>query len=121
MRNFFDKNGPLVAFLILALIGGWAIRSSSQESARTLYKSQIEACERGNILRAESNRRVASHVLDAEVLGQFLTAAREARRAGNTPTDKTAAEDYTNLLERLQRVRFEPVKIVNCAEAIPEP
>lgn len=121
-----QANRQLVAFLILALVGGWAIKGSADSSADKLYRSQIEACERGNTLRAESNRRVTSHEVDRNALVAFLNAAESARvsayeRDGNE-ADKVAAEDYADLAELVRnQVVFEPVSIVDCTEVIEKP
>lgn len=116
---------PLAAFLILLVVGGYALYGVAQSGKDTLYKSQLQACERGNALREESNRRVAAHNADRDTLQEFLIAAREARRAAyarsHEASDANAAADYSRLIKQLDAVKFYPVKVVDCQTAIAKP
>lgn len=120
--HWYSKSwAPLAAFLIIAVVGGWALYSSTQGTTDTIYKGQLAACDRGNVLRAESNRRVEANNTEVDVLRTFLLTAREARRAAGKPLDLVAASEYTILIRRLETVKFKPVDIVNCIKTIPKP
>lgn len=125
MRWYSRPYAPLVAFLIIAVVGGYALFSVAQGGKDTLYHSQIQACERGNQLRAENNRRVSAHITDTQTLQDFLIAAREARRATYDKTheasDRDAVDEYTRLIIKLDGVKFLPVPIVDCAHTITKP
>ena len=127
MNSWLQKgrNSVLVSFIILALVGGWAIKSSADNGTRKLYESQIAACERGNLLRKETNDRVHDQLESTQVLQSFLDSAATAReaafQANGQPEDKKAAEAYLRLSGRLESVQFDTVPIINCKEAIKKP
>lgn len=124
MRGWIDKgrNSVLVSFILLALVGGWAIKSSADNGTQKLYVTQIQSCERGNTLRSESNERLSSHLADRDVLREFLAAARQARLSSGTPTDVAAAQSYGELIEILNdKVKFSKVPIIDCQKAIKKP
>lgn len=114
MKNF--KHWPLVAFVILALFGGIALAQQANTAANQLYQSQLEACDRGNILRASVN-------INVKVLDSFLTRAAEqrtieAQAAKGDERDSliATADRYGQLAEATT-----PVPMVNCKEAIKKP
>jgi hypothetical protein len=120
------RNAPLIAFLILAVCGGFAIRSSAHNGLEALYRSQIQACERGNSVRAENNHRILVHQADTKVLKEFLAAAETARKAAyernGAVEDRDAARNYASLITYLnEKVHFNQTPLVNCKKAIPKP
>lgn len=119
------RNSALVSFILLALIGGWAIKSSADSSAERLYQTQIEACEGSNDNRRESNQRVGQHRTDTSVLRDFLLSAATARSAAyerdGEAADLVAAKAYEQGAERLRAVNFNQLPLVNCQKAIKKP
>lgn len=121
-----NQAAPLIAFVVLALAGGFGIKASADSSADSLYQTQLDSCHRGNTLREESNRRVRAHEIDRDALLDFLKTAETARlsaydRDGNK-SDLAAAEDYRQLHNRVQtQVVFQPVSIVDCEKVIDKP
>ena len=53
ISKFKAQYGVAAAFMILALFGGISIEQSASNDADTLYQNQIEACHRGNHIRAQ--------------------------------------------------------------------
>lgn len=121
MRWYSKSWAPLAAFLVLAVVGGYALFASNEHSSGTLYKTQLQACVRGNELRAENNRRIGAHNAERAVLRNFLATAREARREAGTPSDLRAANEYSRLLRKLDRVRFHPIPNVDCHTVVSQP
>lgn len=121
MKRLFRYHSPVVAFVILALVGGLAIRASAHGSADLLYRSQIAGCVRGNITRKETNRQASAQQAEAGVLQGFLIAARQARRASGTPIDLKAAKEYTRLILVVNKITFKPLPQINCVKIIPRP
>jgi hypothetical protein len=109
---------PLVAFGLFVAVAfvGLTLWQTSQTAA--LRGQQLRACERGNGLRLESNRRIRSHRVERGVLADFLRAAEEARRAAGTANDRQAAERYHRLWLQLRRVTFRPTPLVDCRRVI---
>lgn len=91
---------------------------SADAAQEKLYNAQIAACNRNNSLRAESNRRIASHNLEKEVLDGFIASAAQARSATG---DKDVAAQYELLRAKLATITFKPLHIINCQQAIPKP
>lgn len=129
-RGNINHYWKATAYVILALAAGVAIdrsaKTTAHESARILYNSQIAACERGNLLRAEINRRVRSNLVERDALIDFLDTAEVARRASYAKThqvsDLKAAEGYARLIREVrQKVHFNKVTIVRCNHAIARP
>lgn len=125
MDSFLARYGVMLAFLILAIVGGYAIEQSAKNSAkadaRQLYEAQIQACEKRNDIRNESNKRIRDHTIERDVLEEFLADARDARRASGSPTDKKAASRYANLKKELEGVRFSVLPFEDCAATIQKP
>lgn len=119
------KQAPVIAFGVLALTGGYGLWTSSASQADKLYQSQIASCERVNVLREESNRRIEEHIIDRDVLSRFLVAAVSARTAqwerDRNRSDLDAANEYNRLLDRLETVNFEPVSVVDCKSVVEKP
>ena len=126
-KSWLDKGrrSVLLSFIMLAIVGGWAIRSSAESNADKLYGAVVGSCERANDLRIESNDRIAAHRLDTLVLRSFLLDAAGAREAAfardGNPSDKLAAEAYRDLANSLKRVRFTPLPRVECIKVIEKP
>lgn len=110
LRNFETafraRYGAAVAFVVLAVAGGMAIQRSTEASDAALYRSQLVACERGNVLRAQ----VSKHV---NVLDSFITEAAKARRVTGNPR---VADSYKELQSHLKSIPQ-----VDCERAIPKP
>lgn len=111
----------LLAFVILAGAGMYAVNSQANSNAQTLYETQLAGCERSNSIRVESNERIAAHTIDRNVLSSFLESAAEARNAAGTPTDKRAADKYLDLRDSLKRVQFQAQPLIECSKTIEKP
>lgn len=97
----------LANILVLGLIFLWLVFAVRSESSRTsdLRDDLVTSCERGNILRQETNGVIAS-------LQEFLHAAADARERTGTPEDAETAERYREISQNLN-----PIELPNC-EAI---
>ena len=115
------SNGPILAFVILALAGGWAIASSDRSGADKLYDSQVLACNKGNKVIGELNERVDSNITVQQSLEQFLSSAREARLSSGSRTDLAAAEAYGRLIVKVSKVQYHKVPLVDCQHDIKKP
>lgn len=119
------RNSALLSFVLLALVGGWAIHASAESATDQLYKEQLAACERGNLLIRESNHRINAHRTDTSVLRGFLLDAAQARQAAyeanHETTDLKASRAYLAGAQRLEAVKFDPLPPVNCNKVIKKP
>ena len=107
----------LTALLALAVAGGWAIQSSYHNTLEHLHTSQLEACERGNVLRArlQINVRVLDRLLGEAARNRTLVAAHE-----DNPRVAAADLNAAHAYQRLQDLT-RPVPIVDCGEVVPRP
>lgn len=117
MSDFLDRWAPLMAFLFLAIVGGYAIQQSAERDARILREALVDACERANHRDEIANERTA---ITAEVL---LSAAdsreREARIADSDAERRVnlhVANRYRNLAAELPFV-----ELVDCEATVPFP
>lgn len=99
------RNSVLVSFVLLALWGGYAVRSSAEDSDRRLYRSQIEACERSNDVRREVNARAEAYRRDIAALRLLLLDSTHHR-----------AE-----VQRLSADGFQKVPLVACKKVVHRP
>lgn len=126
-RNRIPRNvSMLLAFVLLAAGGYLGIKQSTNASirntAQTLYKSQVEACERGNKLRRESNDRVNDHLAERDVVSSFLLMAAEARERAGTKLDIATAKRYRILAHRLRTtVFYTKIPVPSCESIIKKP
>lgn len=120
-KKFLSRWGMMLAFLILAGAGMYAVNAQAQNNAQTLYRTQLASCHRANVLRAESNDRVDAHLLERNVLSEFLSSAAAARKAAGTPLDSKAAADYLDLKDSLKRVQYQRVPTIDCEKTIEKP
>ena len=113
---------PLVAFLVLVFAVAYGLNEIQTQNIRNIQQSQLISCHRANLLRAENNRRIKSHRIDATVLSDFLKSARQARLAAyhesHHKTDLVAERDYLRLEIKLRSVTFHKVRLVNCHQLV---
>lgn len=121
LKTFFAKWGTAFAFLLLAGAGMYTVSAQATSNANTLYRTQLAGCERANKVRAESNDRINAHLLERNVLGEFLESAAQARRAAGTETDLQAADKYIALKTSLKRVQFTAQPLIDCGKTIEKP
>lgn len=125
MRWYSKSWAPLVAFLILALAGGYALYTVQKSNATTLYHTQLAGCDRGNQIREESNARAVYNQQELDVLREFLDSARQARVAAYSrdhhAADKKASEAYASQIKSLEGISFKQVPVVNCLKVILKP
>lgn len=119
VNNFVNlRHAPLIAFIVLALAGGWALKATTDANDANIKEAQVAACERGNVLREETNDRVQDNQLQVEVLTKFLEAARTARldafAKSHNKFDLSAANNYTQLIANLKNVVYEKVPLADC-------
>ena len=107
----------IVALLILAVAGGYAIHATERRSLDAIHGSQLQACERGNVLR----RRLQVNV---RVLDALLAEAARVRRVQAAQTDDpkvaAASQRAATVYEHLQDLT-RPVATVDCEAVIPRP
>lgn len=144
IKSFIKRRASLLAFIALAVVVAIAInasasrtgREAAQSAARVvsqaatrasglLYRSQLEGCVRGNVLRREINRRVNQTDITRGVVVSFLRSAESARYSNYAQSHQTsdlkAARSYGRLAEREGKLRYSTVPIVNCSVAIAKP
>ena len=121
LNTFLSKWGMLIAFMILAGAGIYAVNAQAEANAMTLYRTQLVGCEQANAVRTESNQRIAAHVLDRDVLAKFLSSAAKAREAAGSETDLTAAAEYRTLRDSLRQVHFDTQTLIDCSKTIEKP
>lgn len=119
--NIFYRWGPLGAFVVLALVGAFAIHRSTEGDAERLRAAMVQSCERVNLLRQESNDRIESHTIERDVVLQIIATAQAIVRASETAGVRRQAGAIGQLSEQMRAVQFEPIEIVDCEKAIPRP
>lgn len=107
----------LAALALLAIAGGWAIRASYHASLEHIHTSQLQACRRGNILRAEVQVNV--RVLDALLTEAARARAVQAREA--TDPEIAASSAATARAYRRLMTLTRAVPQVDCAKVVPRP
>lgn len=107
----------LLALLALAIAGGWAIQSSYHNALEHLHTSQLEACERGNILRQrlQVNVRVLDELLTEAAHNRVVVAAHE-----DNPRVAAAGLKAARAYRKLRAVTV-GVPLVDCVEAVERP
>ena len=117
-----NGHGPLLAFILVCIVGAFALYQNNSHNADVLYKSQLANCQRINDIRNESNRRIEAHAADRDVLKNFLQTARSARLSAGTHEDRVTADQYLHLANILdKKVFFKPLQTVNCEQVIKHP
>lgn len=124
--TFVRRHGPILAFIILALITGIALRSVVVQGNDAIYRGEIQQCSLVNRISNESNKRGQAGKESTQILREFLQSARAARIAAfhqtHEATDEIAAQSYSDLIQRLDRhVRFNTTPLIDCKKAIPKP
>lgn len=107
----------LLALLGLAVAGGWAIRGTQRTAIDAIHDSQLRACRRGNLLRAEVQTNV--QVLDALLTEAARTRAIQARVAPTEVERDASAIAAARYRELEDATRAVPP--VNCAKVVPRP
>lgn len=107
----------LLALVALAVAGGWAIRASYHQTLEHLHTSQLEACERGNILRQrlQVNVRVLDELLTEAAHNRVVVAAHE-----DNPRVAAADLKVARAYRKLRAVTV-GVPLVDCVEAVERP
>ena len=107
----------LLALVALAVAGGWAIRASYHQTLEHLHTSQLEACERGNILRQrlQVNVRVLDELLTEAAHNRVVVAAHE-----DNPRVAAADHKAARAYRKLRAVTV-GVPLVDCVEAVERP
>lgn len=108
---------PLLAFVFLAFVGGYAIQQSANRDAELLHDGLIQACERANHRDRAANIRT-------EVMRKVLLAAAESREkeALIAKSEEEArvnievAERYRELVKTLPVARP-----LDCEVVVPRP
>lgn len=100
-------------------------REIAADVAMKLYRAQIRSCERGNIVRAESNRRAISHERDRKAFILVWSATEKARtaewRATGSRYAKAVAVAARRGLKLERSFRFREVPLVICTDVIEKP
>lgn len=117
------RTGIVLALLLFALVGGYAIHRSEHDADETLYHSQITSCKRVNVTRREVNRRAAAfnglrRAMQALMRGE-QTELGEPGLPPEVKADQERAYDRASRL--IDESRFLPVTVVNCEAVIPKP
>ena len=97
-----------VAFVVVAGLALWAALDNEQ-----IRQTQIEACHRGNLLRAEVSR-------DQVILGAFLEQAASARERSATagpPTLRVGNADTATEYREL-RAKLRPIPLIDCDRVV---
>jgi hypothetical protein len=129
MRRSTDR---AVLFLVLGFAivsvfaGAYVIsRTTLGVSTLRLRDAQVDACDRGNVLRRESNRRVDAFVVDARNLLALARGAEVARmaayRQSHNPFDLKAARLYARIVASQETLRFRRVALIDCEAVVPQP
>ena len=119
---------PAVALIVVlpTITGFWMISNridaQRKDSADALYHNQLDSCRRGNLLRKESNQRVAAHITERDIVAAFLASAERARRESGSPTDlRAAAANHAEREKLLNFTHYELVPIIDCKSKIKKP
>lgn len=106
----------LLALLALAVAGGYAIQASYHQTLEYLHTSQLEACERDNILRArlQVNVRVLDRLLGEAARNRTIVAHHQEN-------PRLATADLAAATYRRLRALTVAVPIVDCGEVVPRP
>lgn len=117
------RHSVLLSFMLLALFGGWAIRTSADSDAQKLYKGQLRLCLAGNkLILSEANKRLKFERDGAEIVSDFLAAARTARLASGTGPDLAAATEYQRLIRVIDTTTIGPrPQAIACTKAVEKP
>jgi len=103
----------IAALVVLAVAGGYAIRSSERATIDAIRDSQLKACHRGNVIRAEISR-------DQVILAGFLDQAARARERSATvgpPTLRVGNADTASEYREL-RARLRPIQQIDCDRVV---
>lgn len=108
---------PLLAFILLALVGGWALHSQQSHMAHKLYMNAYQSCQRGNGIRANQTNIVNDLRTSNNLVAQFLTDAALA------PYDAETAHRYMRLKTQLQQdtSKLRQYPPVNCIRTLQKP
>lgn len=100
--------GPLAAFVILALMGGYILEQQARDHAQELSEASIASCERTNMLREQVNRQ-------AQVMSRLVTFTADRMAASGTSPDLDLVEEF-----RLAASQMEAIPITQCEAAYPQ-
>lgn len=120
-RCILDR--PAVGYLLLVAVLAVGLYANQQHQARHLRAAQVKACERGNQLRSESNRRIRAHETDRQAFMLVWTQTRAARlaeyRRTRNPYALQVARAAQSALTMERSISFRPVALVNCERVVP--
>lgn len=107
----------IVALLALAVASGWAIRASYHKALDQVHVGQLEACERGNRLRAavQVNVRVLDRLLGEAARARHVEATDALSRQVREASEQASAT-YLRL-----RAATRAIPQVDCARVVPRP
>ncbi len=126
MRKFFASRwAPVFAYLVIVVALVFYLDKRDAAEREQTYKDQVAACERGNAIRDENNRRAVFHQKDLDALRSFLNGAKDARQAAydrdQNKEDLKAVENYQANIKSLQGISFKQVPLVDCANQFEKP
>lgn len=93
-----------VALLLVVVVGQWVLENRAVTAVRD---AQREGCNRGNVLRRETNSRVKAHETETQVLAAFIASAQRGHLS-------VKAFEYEKQLDRLHREKFHRVPLAVC-------
>lgn len=91
IRNRYWQTGFFLAVVAVAV---WGVRHDQGNVNRKIVASQLNACERGGVLRAQVN-------YDTDLIRTFMLEAVKATRAKKGKQDKVRAASYQRLANGL--------------------
>lgn len=112
----------IIAVFLSVVILILAVYAVGEHSRENLYHSQIQACQRGNVLRSQNNQQVDGLRLQVEVLRDFIRSAAKARLAAyersGFKADRDAYNAYRQQHAALSELHFDKSGTVNCEKVI---
>lgn len=117
------RTGIVLALLLLAVVGGYAIQRSEHDADETLYRSQIASCKRVNVTRREVNRRAQAFNGLRRAMQALMRGEQTELGEPGLPPDVKADQEraYDRASRLIDESRFLPVTVVNCEAVIPKP
>lgn len=127
MRRPWRTHGPLLAFVLLAFVGGIALHGQQMQTSNKLYQNNYKSCVRGNKVRVNQSHIVSDLRTSNQIVEQFIGDAAVARAnsyaATHVATDAKAAQEYEGLQQKLilQTSKLQSFPPVNCDVQVKKP
>lgn len=124
---WYRRHGPLLAFILVAIVAGWALHAQQVNTGWKLYHNSYQSCIRGNHVRANQSNIVRDLRTSNKVVVQFLQDASVARANSyqftHVPADAKAAVEYSTLAIKLSNdtSKLRSYPSVNCSSAVKKP